>query len=328
MQFIRTIKNWLDANRVTQGPMEPASEMTEELKIASELWSQRAREQAEQIKPSSWTECPVVIEEYMNPLISGNGKVGWLEAVARDYFPQPVANALSLGCGGGGLERHGLQLGIARHFDAFDVSAGAIELARGEAEKSNQAKNINYRVTNLNKLEFEHAYYDAAFASQSVHHIQALEHYMAQVWRALKTGGLFIVNEFVGPNQFQWTDAQLSHAQRLLDQIPPALRHCIREPGVRHKVERPTIEFMNGFDPTEAIRSGEIVQELGRRFEIVERRDFGGTLLHLVLDNIAGNLSESDTGKQLLRSFFAEERRLIASGEIGSDFTLIVARKV
>ena len=56
-------------------------------------------------------------------------------------------------------------------------------------------------------------------------------------------------------------------------------------------------------------------------------RSFGGTLLHLVLDNIAGNLSDSDEGKAILRRLFAEEQRLLESGEIDSDFTLLVARK-
>lgn len=290
-------------------------------------WGQRAKEQVEQTRPSSWTECPIVITEYMNPLISGQAEIGWLQAVALDYFPDPVARALSLGCGGGGLERHGLQLRIAEEFDAFDVSADAVALAESLAVESGQSEQINYAVANLNKLEFGQDIYDAVFASQSVHHIQDLEHYMAQVHRTLRPGGLFIFNEYIGPNQFQWTEAQLFHARRLLGMIPESLRELIREPGIKHTLERPTLEFMNNYDPTEAIRSADILPAVEKHFTIVSRRDFGGTLLHLVLDNIAGNLSNSDEGLQLLRGFFAEEQRLIATGEIFSDFTLVVARK-
>ena len=145
--------------------------------------------------------------------------------------------------------------------------------------------------------------------------------------RCQKSGGYFIINEFVGPNQFQWTEVQLVHCQRLLEEIPESYRQMIREPGVKHSVERPTIEFMNGYDPTEAIRSADIITELEKQFEIVERRDFGGTLLHLVLDNIAGKVSGSDEGKTILRNFFVQEQRLLSSGEISSDFTLLLARK-
>ena len=297
------------------------------LETAGKHWGERAREQVALNKPNSWAECPVVNSEYICPLISGQAHVGWLEYVARKYYASPVPTALSLGCGGGGLERHGLQLQIAEKFDAFDVSEDALQLARGEAQKSGQLESINYTGANLNKVEFAENSYDAVFASQSVHHIEALEHYMQQVGLCLKPGGYFIINEFVGPNQFQWTDVQLQHCQRLLEEIPETYRQMIREPGIKHSVERPTIEFMNGYDPTEAIRSADIVTELEKQFEIVERRDFGGTLLHLVLDNIAGNLSDSDEGKTILRNLFAEEQRLLASGEISSDFTLLVARK-
>ncbi|MEQ8632453.1 MAG: class I SAM-dependent methyltransferase [Gammaproteobacteria bacterium] len=306
---------------------EAQSPSAEGLEKASAVWGQKAEETQMQLKPSSWAECPVVLAEYINPQVSNHANRGWLEAVAEDYFPRPVERALSLGCGSGGLERHGLQLGIAHFFDAFDVAEGAIKVAREEAEASGQNQSISYQTADLNRIQLEADSYAAVFASQSVHHIENLEHYMAQVHKALTSDGLFIVNEFVGPNQFQWTDAQLHHAQKFLDSIPEHLKSCIREEGVKQTVDKPTIEAMNAYDPTEAIRSEDIIPQIEARFDIIDRREFGGTLLHLVLDNIAGNLSESEEGKAILRRFFAEEKRLIESGEIQSDFVVLVARK-
>ncbi len=319
MNLVQSLKNLFK--------FSPISKNDAGLETAGKHWGKRAREQIQLNKANSWAECPVVNQEYICPLISGKPDVGWLQYVAQKYYPNSVQSALSLGCGGGGLERHGLQLKIAKHFDAYDVSNDAIKIAQEEAQKSGQLNSINYQVVNLNKIKLEAESYDAAFASQSVHHIEALEHYMEQVRKCLKPGGYFIVNEFVGPNQFQWTDIQLHHCQRLLNEIPESLRQTIREPGVKHFIQRQTIEFMNGYDPTEAIRSEDIIPELEKQFELVERRDFGGTLLHLVLDNIAGNLSDSDAGKSILRNLFAEEQKLISSGEISSDFTLLIARK-
>lgn len=312
---------------IASEPIESTSGTDAGMEMAGAHWGQRAREQIEQTRPGSWTECPIVIAEYMNPLISGKAEVGWLEAVARAHFPVPVAQALSLGCGGGGLERHGLQLRIADRFDAYDVSAEAVALAQQLAQDSGQSDQINYAVANLNTLEFNGQQYGAVFASQSLHHIEALEHYLEQVQHALTPGGLFIFNEFIGPNQFQWTEAQLHHANRLLALVPEAMRQLVREPGFKHSIARPTVEYMNSYDPTEAIRSAEIMPAVERYFTILSRKDFGGTLLHLVLDNIAANLNESDEGLRLLRHFFEEEQRLIASGELTSDFTVVVARK-
>lgn len=329
MDLFQRVKNFFGGSRhpAKDVLLDTAADGDTGLEIASKHWGKKALEQKRSTMPSSWAECPIVIREYMNPRVSGTAEQGWLEAVARDYFKESVALALSLGCGGGGLERHGLQLGIANCFDAYDVSGGAIELAIKEARITGQSEHINYQVANLNKLEFKPNHYSAVFASHSVHHIEDLEHYMDQVLKTLNKGGLFIMNEFVGPNQFQWTDAQLTHSNRLLQHIPEQFRHLIREKGIKQQINRPTIEAMNAYDPTEAIRSQDIIPVLEQRFELIDRRDFGGTLLHLVLDNIAGNLNQSEEGIQILRGLMAEEQRLIDSGEIGSDFSLLVARK-
>lgn len=323
MTLLQRFKHKLFARR--SAPAQTNSEP--DLALASEHWAARARQQRDATLPSSWAESPLVINEHINPLVSGKPDRGWLEAVAVNYFPEPVNRCLSLGCGGGGLERHGLQLGICTHFDAFDVSAGAVDIAIEEATKVDLADKIDYQVANLNELVLPPDTYDAVFASQSVHHIEALEFYMQQVSNSLKEGGLFIVNEFVGPNQFQWTDKQLRLANDMLESIPEQYRYCIREEGFKQSIERPTIAAMNAYDPTEAICSQDILPLLNTHFDLVEQRDFGGTLLHLVLDNIAGNLEADEEGKAILRDLIRQERELLEQGEISSDFTLIVVRK-
>ena len=159
-----------------------------------------------------------------------------------------------------------------------------------------------------------------------MHHITALEHYLDQVRRTLKPGGLFIFNEFVGATQFQWPDAQLAHANAMLARIPERYRDSIRGHGLKTHIERPTLELMNQIDPTEAIRSADILAEVDARFELVEARDFGGTLLQLVLEDIVGNFRDTPEDIAVLQSLFDEEQALLASGELHSDFTLRVMR--
>lgn len=307
---------------------DSSAEASDSYDKAKQLWGDNAAALVRKSLPSSWAECPFVLQEYINPLVSrSNPPKDWLSSIANTYFPEPVPRALSLGCGSGGLERHGLDLKITEQFDALDFSPQAIEVAKKEAKKLFGSRNINYQVADLNQPSLDAEFYDAVFASQSVHHIENLEGYVSEVHKTLKPGGLFIVNEYIGPNQFQWTDVQYETAQQMLLDIPVHYRAMIREEGTKEKVGRPTIEEMNAYDPTEAIRSEDIVPQLEQHFEVIDRRDFGGTLLHLVLDNIAGNLSQDDEGKTILRNMFADEQRLIAAGEIQSDFTVIVARK-
>lgn len=55
-------------------------------------------EAQQQALHSSWAECPIILSEYVAPLISGPARQGWLETIAMEYFSQPVDQALSLGC--------------------------------------------------------------------------------------------------------------------------------------------------------------------------------------------------------------------------------------
>lgn len=294
-------------------------------KAVSSLWGERAAQLINNDKPTAWTDSPLVQTMYIHPLISGKPDVAWLQTVATRYFPSPVGRALSLGCGGGGLERHGVFIDIAQHFMAYDVSESAITLARDLAAKAGTDR-ITYGAADLNTMVHPENAYDTVFASQSLHHIESLEHYLDQVKRTLKPNGLFIINEFVGPNQFQWTDAQMHYSQILLETIPERYRQTIQGHGLKKQITRPTIEFMNQIDPTEAIRSAEIISEVSKRFEVIEKTDFGGTLLQLVLGDIVGNFSDTPEDRAILQSLFDEEQRLIKSGELDSDFTLMVMR--
>lgn len=334
MRIVKQLKNRLfPARPAKQEPLETvldqggAASESSAMQKASSWWGTKAMEAQQQVLHSSWAECPIIQREYIAPLLSGPARQGWLETIAMEYFSQPVDLALSLGCGSGGLERHALQLNIARNIDGLDISAEAVEIASTLAKDSGQDRHIRYAVANLNELEFKPDVYGAAFASQSVHHIESLDHYMLQVRNALKPGALFVINEFVGPNQFQWTDIQVELAQQLLDSIPEKFKTSIRGQGVKETIHRPSIEEMNAYDPTEAVCSEQIVENLEKQFTLIDRRDFGGTLLHLVLDDIAGNLSFCEEGVEIIRRLYREEARLIEENVIGSDFTLLVARK-
>lgn len=289
------------------------------------LWGSRAADLINNEKPISWTDSPLVQQMYIHPLMSGRSNVGWLEAISEKYFSCPAGNALSLGCGGGGLERHGAMLNIAKKFTAYDVSDGAIELAENLAKKCNLSQ-ISYMARDLNVMVHPENTYDVVFASQSLHHIASLEFYLGQVKRTLKPNGLFIINEFVGPNQFQWSDLQIQHAQSLLEQIPETYRYAIQGHGLKRKVTRPTIKWMNEIDPTEAIRSSEIISQVSSRFEILEKTDFGGTLLQLVLADIVGNFSDNSTDRAILQKLFDAEHHLLETGVLESDFTMMVMR--
>ncbi len=90
-------------------------------------------------------------------------------------------------------------------------------------------------------------------------------------------------------------------------------------------VNLPTERSVIAVDPSEAVRSAEIVPTLQRYFDIIEYKPLGGTILQFLLADIAGNF-ETEDGEPLLQMLFTIEDTLMATGDLPSDFAYIVAR--
>lgn len=235
-----------------------------------------------------------------------------------------VQRSLSLGCGAGELER-----GLSTHhfstlYDAVDIAEGAIDIARRRADQMG-LEQIRYKVTDVNHIDLPADTYDVVFGVMAIHHIERLEHLFDQVRKTLKKGGVFFLNEFVGPTRFQWTERQVEFVDRLLSQLPKKYRKTRKGRVKRHAI-RPTVAQMKAGDPSEAVRSAELLPVLSSRFDILERKDYGGTILNPLLEGIAFNFDPGNEKDMTWMNYlFAEEDRLLSEGEITSDFSVILA---
>ncbi len=299
-----------------------------DLEKVSKCWSQTP-EQLEQRALTNWMGHEHV-KRHIQKRTTGDENLDWLSYIIAKYFQTPVERALSLGCGDGGLERHVLGSGAVKFFDAYDVSAGAIESARRKAEESGVLDKIRYAITDLNQLETLPEEYDAVFASMSIHHIEALESVFNEIRKGLKPNGLFIMNEYIGPTQFQLPASQLDLINDLLTILPPHYRRMIREGHATEDVKQAhfihPLEWFAQYDPSEAVRSAEILTVLKDYFEIIEFKPYGGALLQFLLDNIVGNFDDTqEADRAWLDVLEYIETTVEEASVIASDFALIVA---
>lgn len=86
----------------------------------------------------------------------------------------------------------------------------------------------------------------------------------------------------------------------------------------------PTERSVIAIDPSEAVRSAEIMPVLESLFEVIDYRPLGGSILQFLLADIAGNFQD-EAGEQWLDIFFRLEDALMACGDLPSDFATIVA---
>lgn len=298
--------------------------MSDAAKIASEYWAVDRTG----ARPRSWLEHPTILE-IVNRRVSGDPKLSTIWWFRNKYFQRPVELALSLGCGFGGFERFGIESGIAREFHANDLSEGAITKAREAAAKANLGDKIEYSVVNLDEFALPATTYDAIFALSAAHHVFQLEKLFRQCRKTLKPGGLLFLDEYIGPSRFQSTPEVTSLINRLRDILPEKYRKSLfADDGSQIYPYAPSpAEHFEKHDPSEAVRSGEIVSTLKLYFDILEYRPYGGAIMHMLFSGIMGNFDEdSETDVALLRTIAAFEEVMEGAGVIGSDFAAIVAK--
>jgi len=298
------------------------------MKEASEIVSEYWADDHKGPKYISWLEHPTIVE-YIHRRTSGDPKTSTYEWFKQKFFPQPADLCLSLGCGLGAFERGAISIGIAKRFHANDISAGAITKARQSASEAGLADRIEYSVLDLNHATLPKNTYDAIFAISSAHHVFNLEDLFDQCRRALKPDGLFLLDEYIGPNRFQTQPEVINIINRLLGSLPRRYRKSLfTNDGstVDRYVPSPPEHFLK-HDPSEAIRSADIMRLIERNFDIIEFRPYGGGILHMLLSGITGNFDESSKGDvALLRVLATVEQYLEEKALIASDFAAIVAR--
>jgi SAM-dependent methyltransferase len=277
--------------------------------------------------PRSWMDHPV-IRSLIYERVTGNTSLSAIEWFQKTYLPRPVDAALSIGCGLGAFERNAIQMKIAERISAIDISPGAIETARREAARAEVDRVISYEVLDLNTEALPRAVYSVVFGLSSIHHILNLDHAFEQIYRSLKPGGLLFLDEYIGPRQFQTPPHVTAIINRELSRFPESRRKSLYVEGaIVNSYTPPTIAQMNEIDPSEAIRSDQIVEKVAKRFDILEFRPYGGGILHMMLSGIAGNFSpDNSEDVAILQRLFALELELEKAGQIQSDFAAIVAR--
>jgi SAM-dependent methyltransferase len=297
----------------------------------ADLWSRKLDDGGEFSPDVYWLAVPEVYRSYIRAATRGRREDSWVNDCVAQFLAgrTPVERMLSIGCGTGALERHLGLLSAFRECDAWDIAPTAIETARRLALEEGR-RNIHYDVRDANApgfLEGSEAYYDAVWFNSSLHHIEALEPVCEAVARSLKPDGWLFVHEYVGPNVFALTPRQQQVIRAAFDLIPERFRRN----GPATLAEAPAIPDpvqVAAVDPSEAVRSADILEVVGHYFDVVECNPAGGTVLQFLLHGIAGNFRPEDPeSMEVLDLLIRIERTLVGVGDLQSDFVLLAARR-
>ncbi len=307
----------------------------------------------------------------------------------------PVDKCLSICCGFGHVERSLAKRGVFKHCIGLDLSEGAIKAAEEKAREEG-LENIEYRVADVNQLSLDREIFDLVYAVGALHHITELEHVAAEILKALKPGGTFICNEYIGPNYQKLPCRQREIINAVIHLLPYRLRHVtedtfvprlwnssrwrrglyeigrilrLKSPSLDVESTRPQerwsrlerwfysfcqmascmlrnrgksgMKFHFGKvwdensalrksrDPSECVRSNEIIPVLKNIFRDIDVRFFNGSILFYALDKKFYRKFDlsSEQDCALLEMLVNIEETMITIGELQPDHAQIIAHK-
>lgn len=308
------------------------------------------------------------ILRYTQGLIGGDPNRDCYQWTIDTYLQDrlPVAQALSLACGHGHVERLLDERGVFEHCTGLDLAPKAIEEARRLAEEGGHA-NLRYEVADVNQLKLAPSSLDLVLAVGALHHMSELAHVIGESYSALKPGGLLVTNEYVGPDRWQVTPRQYQLINAAIHLIPPDLRERREEAywpawlwpltkvetlsarsrldilaplrAIRRILGRrlafgrlydpPPRWYWKLRDPSEGVNSSRILSLIRQHFDEVDVRPYNGSILYFALDQaFYERYDESDSRhRRVLEMLLEIERVMTGIGEVPAIAAHVVAQK-
>ncbi|MDX2104174.1 MAG: class I SAM-dependent methyltransferase [Alphaproteobacteria bacterium] len=276
-----------------------------------------------------WTHLDRV-RQTINRRVTGDPHVApltWFFRAVDQEHGLPLTRVLVLGCGSMGIETEIALAGWAQDIIAIDLSPRALAIAAAKSQAAGLTS-VTHMQADMNALPlgahgFEPGSFDAIISISGVHHCANLEGLYAACAKLLKPQGWFYLDEFVGPSRFQWPEVQVGLINGFLAALPEAYLRTAHG-HIRRGYLRPTVDQVIAVDPSEAVRSTDLLPLLSLWFSVHVVRGYGGNLLHLALAEIAQNFHTDQDG--YLERLIDLEGWCLAERLLVDDFAVIMAR--
>jgi len=279
-----------------------------------------------------------VCQQFINRAISGNKMVGATQYMVEKYLRGASDSSLSIlvvGSNEGNMTVGLRGFGFAGHITETDIADKAMRRAANRYN-SLGLTNITQIQADLNKVAIAGPF-DVIIAEGVLHHIDNIDFCLDNLLKSLRPNGLLLAVEYIGPIRFQLSDLNLQWINAALDAMPRQLRPF--EKGVRANFP-PTAEdaarvyyvvgseeVIRELDPSEAC-IGEILDDrLRSKFDVLERKGFGGTLLSYMTGHFDFARSNSDPfARDWLKCLINLEQTVIQTGILKDHFCFYALR--
>jgi SAM-dependent methyltransferase len=206
---------------------------------------------------------PAIQEFHRSLVVDDANSRPWVDWFAERFGP--FRSALSLGCGTGLFEETLLNTGNVGRLHVVDISKGALRSFQDRLRERGLSTHFTSEAADLNEVSLTGGAYDLVLARNSLHHVINLEHVLEQIRQSLKRDGIFLLQDFVGPNAWQWPDVTIDEANRFIQ----STRNDFRGLSFQ-RVKRPSARAVKAVSPFESVRSSEILDIVHTGFHAVK----------------------------------------------------------
>ena len=249
---------------------------------------------------------------------------GLTHRVKEEFANHVFEKGVSIGRGNGAKEISLIRDGLVETFDLYEISETRVAQGQEIAKKFGLENQVTFYLEDGFKHSKKNSY-DLVHWNNSLHHM--FDSFEAVDWSdsVLKSGGLFLMDDYVGPNRLQWTDINLEYASRCLAALPEHLMIDPMSPGKllpRH-ARRPDEAALIARDPTEAPDSENILAAVEKTFPDATIQLTGGCLYHLALNDVMANFGPEEDA--LLQTILLADDALCEAGM--THYAIAYARK-
>jgi SAM-dependent methyltransferase len=251
-----------------------------------------------------------------------------LDRVGRTFLTPPPARMLAIGSGMAFTEEYLLRQGFAQHITAYEMSTTAVERARARLAEAGLADRIELRSADVLEENLPSGAFEVVFVQAAIHHFERIDEMFALMHRVLRPGGLLVYDEYVGPDLHVWDDKVVEVMDELNACLHPRYLWDVLAGAPRSRGPQPSREWMLQHDPSEGVHASRILPLTYQCFDVLDRADYGGSILRPFFTGILPNFDWADPKDQTVASLIVLiEQLLTRHGVVAHYHTSVVARR-
>jgi SAM-dependent methyltransferase len=286
-------------------------------KKIGEHWSERTRNR----RPIRWMAHPGISQTF-NRNVYGSDETFWgdglLDRLQTDFAGDiPFGRAVSVACGNGRKEMRLIEQGLVEHFTLFELAENRIKQGEEIAADLGISDRVDFQLADAFKVPDLEESFDLVVWLNALHHMMDTPAAMQWSRDVLKPNGVLMMDDYVGPDRFQWSSDVLEAANSIRATVPDKVFKAEGNYRPRPRLRRmATPEQVAGVDPSEAADSERILGALDAVFPDRELFRVSSGVTVFALSDIASRILD-EQHRDLIARTVELDNQLMEEGYTG-----------